>query len=104
MLMTVATSVSATSHADRASRLPSARTSLPPSPLRTLTGAPPAHAMHVAYCGYDRLHQIGVGRAHKGKRVTMLVNGLDVRVISLDGELLRHLQLDPTRDYQPQGS
>jgi transposase InsO family protein len=51
-----------------------------------------------------RLHHIGVGHAHKGKRVTMLVNGLDVRVISLDGELLRHLQLDPTRDYQPQGS
>ena len=34
----------------------------------------------------------------------MLVNGLDVRVISLDGELLRHLQHDPTRDNQPQGS
>jgi transposase InsO family protein len=51
-----------------------------------------------------RLHHIGVGHVHKGKRVTMLVNGLDVRVISLDGELLRHLQLDPTRDYQPQGS
>jgi transposase InsO family protein len=51
-----------------------------------------------------RLHHIGIGHVHKGKRVTMLVNGLDVRVISLDGELLRHLQLDPTRDYQPQGS
>jgi transposase InsO family protein len=51
-----------------------------------------------------RLHHIGVGHAHKGKRVTMLVNGLDVPVISLDGELLRHLQLDPTRDYQPLGS
>ena len=51
-----------------------------------------------------RLHHIGVGHAHKGKRVTMLVNGLDVRVISLNGELLRHLQLDPTRDYQPQAS
>jgi transposase InsO family protein len=51
-----------------------------------------------------RLHHIGVGHAHKGKRVTMLVNGLDVRVISLDGELIRHLTLDPTRDYQPQES
>jgi transposase InsO family protein len=51
-----------------------------------------------------RLHHIGVGHAHKGKRVTMLVHGLDVRVISLNGELLRHLQLDPTRDYQPQAS
>jgi transposase InsO family protein len=51
-----------------------------------------------------RLHHIGVGHAHKGKRVTLLVNGLDVRVVSMDGELLRHLRLDPSRDYQPRGS
>jgi hypothetical protein len=30
------------------------------------------------------------------------VNDLDVRVVSLDGELLRRLTLDPARDYQPQ--
>jgi hypothetical protein len=50
-----------------------------------------------------RLHHIGVGHAHKGKRVILLVDGLDVRVVSLDGELLRHLTLDPGRDYQTQG-
>ena len=50
-----------------------------------------------------RLHHIGVGRDRKGTRVLLLVDGLDVRVISLDGELLRHLTLDPTRDYQPTG-
>jgi hypothetical protein len=50
-----------------------------------------------------RMHLIGVGHAHKGKRVIMLVDGLDVRVVSQDGELLRQLTLDPTRDYQPQG-
>jgi hypothetical protein len=50
-----------------------------------------------------RLHHIGVGHAHKGKRVVMLVDGLNVRVVSQDGELLRQLTLDPTRDYQPQG-
>ena len=50
-----------------------------------------------------RLHHIGVGHAHKGKRVIMLVDGLNVRVLSQDGELLRQLTLDPTRDYQPQG-
>ena len=50
-----------------------------------------------------RLHHIGVGHAHKGKRVIMLVDGLEVRVLSQDGELLRKLTLDPTRDYQPQG-
>jgi transposase InsO family protein len=51
-----------------------------------------------------RLHHIGVGHAHDGKRVTLLVHGLDVRVISEAGEMLRHLTLDPSRDYQPQGS
>jgi len=50
-----------------------------------------------------RLHHIGVGHAHTGKRVILLVNGLDVKVLSVDGELLRHLTLDPSRDYQPQG-
>lgn len=50
-----------------------------------------------------RLHHIGVGHAHKAKRVIMLIDGLDVRVLSEDGELLRDLILDPTRDYQPQG-
>jgi hypothetical protein len=48
-------------------------------------------------------HHIGVGHAHKGKRVVMLVDGLEVRVLSEDGELLRHLTLDSTRGYQPQG-
>jgi transposase InsO family protein len=52
----------------------------------------------------SRLHHIGVGHAHKGKRVILLVDGLDVRVVSQDGELLRHLMLDPGRNYQPQGS
>jgi len=42
-----------------------------------------------------RLHHIGAGHAHKGKRVILLVDGLDVRVLSRDGELLRHLTLDP---------
>jgi transposase InsO family protein len=50
-----------------------------------------------------RLHHIGVGHAHSGKRVIMLVHDLDVRVVSEDGEVLQHLTLDPTRDYQRQG-
>jgi len=48
-----------------------------------------------------RLHHIGIGRAHVGRRVIMLIDRLDVRVISEDGEMLRHLTLDPARDYQP---
>ena len=51
----------------------------------------------------SRLHHIKVGRRHAGTRVLMLVAGLDVRIVSEDGELLRELVLDPTRDYQPMG-
>jgi transposase InsO family protein len=51
----------------------------------------------------SRLHHIGVGRLHKGARVIMLIDGLDVRIVSDKGQLLRHLTLDPTRDYQPLG-
>jgi transposase InsO family protein len=50
-----------------------------------------------------RLHHIGLGRAHAGKTVLALIDDLDIRVIdTTTGELLRHLTLDPTRDYQPQ--
>ena len=48
-------------------------------------------------------HNIGIGRAHKHTPVTLLVADLDIRVIATQtGELLRHLTLDPTRDYQRQ--
>ena len=51
----------------------------------------------------SQLHHIGIGRAHKHTPVTLLVADLDIRVIATQtGELLRHLTLDPTRDYQPQ--
>ena len=49
----------------------------------------------------SRLHHIKVGRAHAGTRVLMLVAGLDIRIITEDGELLRTLTLDPSRSYQP---
>ena len=49
-----------------------------------------------------KLHHIGIGRAHKHTPVALLVADLDIRVIDTQtGELLRQLQLDPTRDYQP---
>lgn len=50
-----------------------------------------------------RLHHIGVGRDHTGKRVTMLVSGLEVRIITRDGELLRQLTLDPEKTYHGTG-
>ncbi len=51
-----------------------------------------------------KLHHVGVRRAHKGRRVIVLVADLDIRVLSQEGELLRHLTLDPTKDYQPLNS
>ena len=49
----------------------------------------------------SRLHHIGVGRAHAGQAVRLLVANKDIRVVAEDGRLLRELTLDPTRDYQP---
>lgn len=51
-----------------------------------------------------RLHHIGIGRLHAGTDIVMVINDLDIRVIATaTGELLRHLTLDPTRNYQPTG-
>ena len=51
-----------------------------------------------------RLYHIGIGRAHAGTRVLLLVQDLHIRVINAStGELLRELTLDPARNYQPTG-
>lgn len=50
-----------------------------------------------------KLHHIGLGIAHVGKEVLLLVDGLDIRVITRHGELLRRLTLDPSKDYQARG-
>ncbi len=51
-----------------------------------------------------RLHHIGIGRTHARTHVVLLVADLDIRIINAaTGELLRHLTLDPTCDYQPTG-
>ena len=52
----------------------------------------------------SRLHHICLGRAHKGRAVTILVADLDVRVIDEQGEVIRQLTLDPSRNYQPLGA
>ena len=52
----------------------------------------------------SRLHHIGLGRAHAGAKILMLIADLDIRVIERDtGRLVRALTLDPDRDYQPRG-
>lgn len=52
----------------------------------------------------SKLHHIGMGRAHRGTRVILLVAGRDIRVLNGQGALLRELTLDPSRDYQPRGA
>jgi transposase InsO family protein len=51
-----------------------------------------------------RLHHIGLGYEHNGHAVRILIHDLHVTVIHADtGEIIRDLELDPTRDYQPLG-
>jgi transposase InsO family protein len=50
-----------------------------------------------------RLHHIPAGRPYRGWRVILLINGLDIQIISPDGAQLRKLTLDPAKDYQPLG-
>jgi len=47
-----------------------------------------------------RLHHIGIGNAYAGWRVAMLIDGLKIEIVGLDGSPLRRLVLDPTKDYQ----
>ena len=54
---------------------------------------------------YDsRLHHIGLGARHRGKAIVLFVADRDIRIVGVDGELLRELVLDPTRDYQRQSA
>jgi transposase InsO family protein len=51
-----------------------------------------------------RLHHIGLGYEHNGTNVRILVHDLHITVVNTDtGEIIRDLELDPTRDYQPLG-
>jgi len=52
----------------------------------------------------SKLLHIGMGARFKGQKVVLLVADRDVRVLTPDGELLRQLTLDPTRDYQRQSA
>ena len=49
-----------------------------------------------------RLYHIGIGRTHARTHVLLLAADRHIRIINAaTGELLRDLELDPTRDYQP---
>jgi hypothetical protein len=46
-----------------------------------------------------RLRHIRVGVRHRNRKVHLLVAGNDVRILTTDGQLIRHLELDPDRLY-----
>jgi transposase InsO family protein len=48
-----------------------------------------------------KLRHLGIGRAHKGQHVLLLVDDRDVRVLTSDGELIAQHRIDPERIYQP---
>lgn len=49
----------------------------------------------------SRLRHIGLGRAHAGRKINLLVADRDVRVIdAATGELIRALTIGPSRNYQ----
>jgi hypothetical protein len=50
---------------------------------------------------HSNLYKIGLGRAHKGRTIKLLIADQNIRVIDLQGQLIRELTLDPTRNYQP---
>jgi hypothetical protein len=49
----------------------------------------------------SRLYKIVLGRAHKGRQIKLLIADQNIRVIDLNGQLIRDLTLDPSRVYQP---
>jgi transposase InsO family protein len=52
----------------------------------------------------SRLHHIGLGARLAGTPVLLLIDNLHIRVVHRhNGQLVRELILDPTRDYQPRG-
>jgi hypothetical protein len=109
--------------------MPSVFTTTSHDPHRALDGRTPAQAFaarvkagpaaelaSVQYrVRHDRLDKTGtspcataagsdtsrVGAAHRNQPVHIFVAGAEVRVVTEEGELLRALTIDPTRDYQP---
>jgi transposase InsO family protein len=52
----------------------------------------------------SRLHHIGLSKHLRGTPVIVLIDDLNIRVLNKNtATLIRKLNLDPTRDYQPRG-
>lgn len=53
----------------------------------------------IRYAG--KLRHLGIGRAHHGRPVILLIAGTEAIVTSRTGEVLAEHTIDPTKDYQP---
>jgi hypothetical protein len=91
----------------RGSKTPDAR-----RPICSETDEMPRQSAELARCriaGPDvgplqqhrQWRQIGLGRAHKGRQVKLLIADQSIRVITPEGELISELTLDPDRNHQP---
>lgn len=56
--------------------------------------------VHGGACHVNKRYSITVGAAHNTQTATVVITGLSCHIF-IAGRLIRHLQLDPTRRYQP---
>jgi len=48
-----------------------------------------------------KLRHLGIGRAHRGQHVLMLIDDRHIRVLTAHGQPIAEHRIDPDRIYQP---
>ena len=56
--------------------------------------------VHNGVCHINKTYTITIGAKHNNQQATIVITGLSCHIF-IAGRLIRHLQLDPTRRYQP---
>ncbi len=56
--------------------------------------------VHKGVCHINKTYSITIGAKHNNQQATIVITGLSCHIF-IAGRLIRHLQLDPTRRYQP---
>lgn len=93
---------------DRWRATPAAGPAVGPLDHPNYAGEVRAYEVRVDKAGQLKLRNAGtplviaLGVEHEGRDATAVVDDLHVNVF-IDGELIRHLRIDPTRTYQPSG-
>ena len=62
------------------------------------------HSGNITLRYKSTLYHVAVGRKYSGTAVLILVANRDIRIMTLDGTMIRRLKLDTKRVYQPLGS